>query len=84
MPVLHREMICYNHLETLAVVWAVTHFHAYLYGPDVLVYSDHSAVLETPSASGKHACWWGKSFLVVACEILTAQEKKMLLCPDPL
>ena len=45
-------------LETLAVVWAVTHFHAYLYGHDVLVYTDHSAVravLETPSVSGKHA-----------------------------
>ena len=52
-------------LETLAVVWAVTHFHAYLYGHDVLVYTDHSAVravLETPSASGKHARWCSKLF----------------------
>ena len=52
-------------LETLAIVWAVTHFHAYLYGHDVLVYTDHSAVravLETPSASGKHARWWSKLF----------------------
>ena len=52
-------------LETLAVVWAVTHFHAYLYGHDVLVYTDHStvrAVLETPSASGKHARWRSKLF----------------------
>ena len=52
-------------LEILAVVWAVTHFHAYLYGHDVLVYTDHSAVravLETPSASGKHARWWSKLF----------------------
>ena len=52
-------------LETLAVVWAVTHFHAYLYGHDVVVYTDHSAVkaiLETPSPSGKHARWWSKVF----------------------
>ena len=42
-------------LETLAVVWAISHFHAYLYSHDVLVYTDHSAVrtvLQTPSANG--------------------------------
>ena len=52
-------------LETLAVVWAVSHFHAYLYGHAVHVYTDHSAfkaVLETPSPSGKHARWWSKIF----------------------
>ena len=52
-------------LETLAVVWAVHHFHAYLYGHEVLVITDHSAVkaiLETPSPSGKHARWWTKVF----------------------
>ena len=31
-------------LETLAVVWAVSHFHAYLYGHNVQVFTDHSAV----------------------------------------
>jgi len=31
-------------LETLAVVWALTHFHVHLYGHDVVVYMDHSAV----------------------------------------
>ena len=31
-------------LEILAVVWAVSHFHAYLYVNDVTVYTDHSAV----------------------------------------
>ena len=49
-------------LETFAVVWAV---HAYLYGHEVLVITDHSAVkamLETPSPSGKHAWWWTKVF----------------------
>ena len=52
-------------LETLAVVWAISHFHAYLYGNDVTVYTDHSAVkavLATPSANGKHARWWSKVF----------------------
>ena len=52
-------------LETLAVVWAVSHFHAYLYGNDVTVYTDHSAVkavLETPNPSAKHARWWNKVY----------------------
>ena len=52
-------------LETLAVVWAVSHFHAYLYGNDVNVYTDHSAVkavLETPNPSAKHARWWTKVY----------------------
>ena len=52
-------------LETLAVVWAIQHFHAYLYGHVVTVYTDHSAgkaVLKTPSPSGKHARWWSKVF----------------------
>ncbi len=52
-------------LETLAVVWAVSHFKTYLYGHNVVVYSDHSAVkavLETPNPSGKHARWWLKVF----------------------
>ena len=31
-------------LETLAVVWAIKHFHAYLYGNNVKVVTDHSAV----------------------------------------
>ena len=52
-------------LETLAVVWAISHFHPYLYGHNVLVHTDHSAVravLQTPSANGKHARWWSKIF----------------------
>ena len=51
--------------ETLAVMWAISHFHTYLYGHDVLVYTHHSAVravLQTPSANGKHARWWSKIF----------------------
>ena len=50
-------------LETLAVVWAMSHFHSFLYGHSVTVYTDHSAVkaiLNTPNPSGKHARWWTK------------------------
>ena len=54
-----------NELETLAVVWALSHFRSYIYGRDVTVYMDHSAVravLETPNPSGKHARWWTKVY----------------------
>ena len=52
-------------LETLAVLWAVSHFHSYLYGNKVTVLTDHSAVktiLETPNPTGKHARWWTKIY----------------------
>ena len=52
-------------LETLAVVWSITHFHTYLYGHQVTVYTDHSAVqaiLNTPTPSGKHARWWSRVY----------------------
>ena len=51
--------------ETLAVMWSITHFHSYLYGQEVTVYTDHSvvkAILNTPSPSGKHARWWSKVY----------------------
>ena len=44
--------------ETFSVVWAVSHFHTYLYGHKVTVYADHSAVravLGTTSPNGKYA-----------------------------
>ena len=47
-------------LETLAVGWATSHFHTYLYGNCVTVYTNNSAVravLQTPNPTGKHARW---------------------------
>ena len=52
-------------LETLAVVWAMSHFHYYLYGHNVKVYTDHTAVkavLDTPNPTGKHARWWTRVY----------------------
>ena len=52
-------------LETLAVVWSISHFHYYLYGHKVTVYTDHSAVksvLETSNPSGRHARWWTRVY----------------------
>ena len=52
-------------LETLAVVWAVTHFRYYLYGHDVTIITDHTAVKATlgaPSLTGKHVRWWSKVY----------------------
>ena len=54
-----------SELETLAVVWAIQYFHAYLYDHQVTVITDHSTVkdiLQTPSPNGKHAQWWTKIF----------------------
>ena len=45
-------------LETLAVVWALSHFHYYLDGHKVTVITDHTAVkaiLDAPNPSGRHA-----------------------------
>lgn len=47
-----------SELETLAVVWAIFHFHAYLNGQKITVLTDHAAVkpiLKTPNPLGKHA-----------------------------
>ncbi len=52
-------------LETLAVVWAMSHFHPLMYGQSVTVYTDHSAVraiLDAPNPSGKHARWWTRVY----------------------
>ena len=69
-PVVYASRVsekCYavTKLETLSVVWALNHFHAYLYGNKVIVYTDRSAVkadLENPNPSAKHARWWTKVY----------------------
>ena len=33
-----------TNLETLAIVWAITHFRYYVYGHNVIVITDHAAV----------------------------------------
>ena len=56
---------CVTELETLAVVWAISHFHSYLYGHDVTVHTDHTAVkavLGGTDLHGKHARWWQKVY----------------------
>ena len=52
-------------LETLAVVWAMSHFRHYLYGKGVTVYTDHTAVksvLESSNLTGKHARLWTRVY----------------------
>lgn len=47
-------------LKMLAFVWAISHFHCYLYGHNVTVMTNHSAVktvLGNLEGSGKHARW---------------------------
>ncbi len=44
----------------LAVVWALTHFQAYIVGQDVTVYTDHAALtslLKAPKLSGRLMRW---------------------------
>ena len=46
--------------EAFALVWGLTHFHAYLYGNHVVVYSDHRALQwlrKMKNPSGKLARW---------------------------
>ena len=43
----------------------MSHFHKYLYGHSVTIFTDHAAVnavLQSPTPSGKHARWWTKVF----------------------
>lgn len=50
-------------LVTLAVVWSVSHFHIYLYGQRVTIYTDHAAVkavMQNPHASSRYARRWTK------------------------
>ena len=62
-PVEQRYSI--TELDTLAVVWAISHFHHYLYGNSVTIFTDHTAVkavLETANPTAKHAWWWTRVY----------------------
>ena len=48
-------------LETLVVVWAMSHFHSYLYGHDFTELTDHSAVKAVLCTPG-HARWWTRMY----------------------
>ena len=52
-------------LETLSVVWAISHFNHYLYGGCIVAYTDHTAIksiLEAANPTGKHARWWTRVY----------------------
>ena len=56
----HEKNYAITELEALGIVWAVKHFHHYLYGHHCEVYTDHEplmALLNTPHPSGKLARW---------------------------
>ena len=56
----HERNYGISELEALGVVWAVKHFHHYLYGHLCTVYTDYEALkflLNTPQPSGKLARW---------------------------
>ena len=60
-----REKLQHNGARNPGCSVGYSHFQAYLYGFEVKILTDHSAVkiiLEAPNLSGKHACWWLKVF----------------------
>ena len=48
-------------LETLAVVWAISHFRHFLYGKLVTVFTDHTAVKATGFHSGVESVFWSRT-----------------------
>ena len=75
-------------LETLAVVWAISHFRAYLYGSRTIVYTDHSAVrsvLLDPHATGRHPRWWSRVYSSGLKEVdIIYRPGKENVCADAL
>ncbi len=56
----HEQNYAVTELEGLALVWALTHFHAYVVGQDLTVYTDHAALtslLRAPKLSGRLMRW---------------------------
>ena len=76
-----EENYAITELETLAVVWAISHFHHLVYGHNVTVVTDHSAVkavLNTPSPSAKHARWWDR---VYGCGAKSIDREERMAVP---
>ena len=60
-----EENYSITELETLAIVWATSHFNHLIYGHRVTVVTNHvavKAVLAMPNPSVKHARWWNKVY----------------------
>ena len=60
-----EENYAITELETLAVVWAISHFHHHIYGHRVTVVTDHAAIkadLGATSSSAQHARWWNQVY----------------------
>ena len=57
-------------LETLAVVWAMSHFHRYLYGHNVTILTDHSAVKAVLRSPSKNLHVDGLKFMEVGSRML--------------
>ena len=56
----HERNYAVSELEGLAVVWALGHFHAYIVGQDITVFTDHAALqspLKAPKLSGRLMRW---------------------------
>ena len=47
----HEHNYAVSELEGLAVVWALTHFHYYIVGQELMVYTDHAALQSLFKAS---------------------------------
>ena len=63
-------------LETLAVIWAVTHFHSYFYGHSVTILTDHNWRPQTPRgsmASGGPKCMVLESRTFTWCTVREPQ-----------
>ena len=76
----HERNYGLTELEGLGVVWAVKHFHPYLYGNQCIVYTDNQALkslLNMPQLSGKLALWgwpfrrWISSFSTARGSVMT-------------
>ncbi len=64
----HEQRYGITELETLAVIWSLRHFRAYMWGHKCTVYTDHAPVkslLKSRHSSGKLARWgWLQSLIL--------------------